>query len=51
MRHTLVVKDVEKADEAQYSVQFTADLTSTAQLTVTGIQHRCIYSSCTIAAS
>jgi len=35
-RHVLTVSDVEKTDEAQYSVHFTGDLASSANLTVTG---------------
>jgi len=35
-RHSLVIKEAEKSDEAQYSVAFSADLSSAAALTVTG---------------
>ena len=42
-RHVLTVKDVEKADEAQYSVHFAAaDLSSTAALSVTGTVSACL---------
>ena len=41
-RHVLTVKDVEKADEAQYSVHFAGDLSSTAALSVTGTVSACL---------
>ena len=34
--HVLVIKDVEKSDQTQYSVSFAPDLSSTAALSVTG---------------
>ena len=41
-RHVLTISDAEKTDEAQYSVNFAPDLSSTATLSVTGTVHSAV---------